>query len=435
MSRFLRGLGRIPVTLVTLAVLLTAGAVTGTLFAPADPDDPIITTMEFGLPAIREGRVWTVFTGAITFRDPEFYLFVGAMLGVGLGLYERRVGSLRAATALIVTHTAGVVVPALLLWPLAGSSWRWASTLAGELDSGLSAGGFGVAAAATALLSPPWRARWRTLGTAFLVVQVLKSGLLWDLEHCTAWLTGLALGPRLARRAREHSHGRDRAEDRKLIALIVAGFALSIVVESVYPGIGGLVGPGPLDNVQERGIWLVLLELVIALLIAGALPRDQATAWWFAVAGTIAVVVNSLVNAGPQPRTGDAVCAGLVLFVLIWFRGCWPWRGDRQAWRSVGMLVVLVVVYAALTATAIWVMRGSFQPVPQLREIARQTGSRFTFTAGPLTPADSTGLGVLRVTGVAWAVIFIGWLVWALYSRNGRGRVSAADSAGRELAE
>ena len=33
----------------------------------------------------------------MTFTEPEFYFFVGAMLAVGLGLYERRVGSLRAA--------------------------------------------------------------------------------------------------------------------------------------------------------------------------------------------------------------------------------------------------------------------------------------------------------------------------------------------------
>ena len=89
-------------------------------------------------------------------------------------------------------------MPALLLWPFAGSGWTWAATLAGELDAGLSAGGFGVAAAATALLRPPWRGRLRVLGTAFLAVMVIKSGLLWDLEHFTAWLTGLPIGPWLA---------------------------------------------------------------------------------------------------------------------------------------------------------------------------------------------------------------------------------------------
>jgi hypothetical protein len=108
LTRVGRGLGRIPVTLITLSLLLIAGIATGTLFAPANPDNPLIRSLEFGLPAYREGRVWTAFTGAVTFRDPEFYLFVGGMLAVGLGLYERRVGSLRSATALIVTH--GVVL-------------------------------------------------------------------------------------------------------------------------------------------------------------------------------------------------------------------------------------------------------------------------------------------------------------------------------------
>jgi phosphatidylglycerol lysyltransferase len=173
-----RGLTRIPVTLVTVGLLLLAGILTGTLFAPADPTDSAITSLEFGLPAFREGRVWTLFTGAVTFTEPEFYLFVGVLLAVGLGLYERRVGSLRAAFALVVTHSAGIVIPALLLWPFVDSNWNWASTLGGELDAGLSAGGFGVAAAATALLTPPWRGRLRVLVTTFLTVLVLKSGLL-----------------------------------------------------------------------------------------------------------------------------------------------------------------------------------------------------------------------------------------------------------------
>ena len=167
---FLRELRRIPVTLSVLVVLLIVGTLTGTLFAPADPNDATVTALQFGLPAFQEGRWWTIYTGAVTFNDPAFYLFVGALLGVGLGLYERRVGSLRAATALVVTHTVGVVVPALLLWPLAGSDWAWAAHLADQLDAGLSAGGFGVAGAATALLNRPWRGRIRLFLTAFFIV-------------------------------------------------------------------------------------------------------------------------------------------------------------------------------------------------------------------------------------------------------------------------
>lgn len=62
---------------------------------------------------------------------------------------------------------------------------------------------------------------------------MIKSGLLWDLEHFTAWITGLAIGPWLARPARQattaNGGGRptDPAQTRILSAVIVAGLAIS----------------------------------------------------------------------------------------------------------------------------------------------------------------------------------------------------------------
>ena len=428
-----RILSSIPVTLLSVAALLLAGVLTGTLFASANPNDVAITSLEFGLPAFREGRLWTLFTGAVTFTEPEFYYLVGAMLAVGLGVYERRVGSLRAAAALLITHAAGIVLPALLLWPFAGSDWTWAARLGGELDAGLSAGGFGVAAAATALLRPPWRGRLRVLGTAFLIVMVLKSGLLWDLEHFAAWTAGLVIGPWLAGptlRAR-----RDRAvrlvtasadpvagptrtpppqEARILTALIGAGFALSNVVESLYPGLGGLVGPG-VGSSEVRGFWLIVLELVISLLIAGALPRPQAVAWWVAVFGVSMIAVNSLVNTPVLARVGDVVCALIVLTVLIWNRDAWPWRTDRDAVRPVALLVAMAAVYTAVSCVAIWAIREQFRPNPDLWQVLREAVARFTFTTGPLAPTGGTARGVVMLIDVIWALTLIGWLLWALY--------------------
>ena len=419
-----RGLTRIPVTLVTVGLLLLAGILTGTLFAPADPTDSAITSLEFGLPAFREGRVWTLFTGAVTFTEPEFYLFVGVLLAVGLGLYERRVGSLRAAFALVVTHSAGIVIPALLLWPFVDSSWTWASTLGGELDAGLSAGGFGVAAAATALLTPPWRGRLRVLVTTFLTVLVLKSGLLWDLEHFTAWLAGLAIGPWLARPTvlargtAERKRGRSPgpAEARMLTALIAAGFAVSNVVGALYPGLGGIIGPG-VGAVEVRGFWVIILELVISLLICGALPRPLALAWWVAVIGVAAIIVNSLVNIPVEPRIGDAVCSAIVLAVLVINHRSWPWRTDRSVLHPLRLLIVLTMVFATLTAVAFWTVREQFRPVPDLLEVARAALARLTFTVGPVVPQGSGARAVVISTGVIWALTLIGWLVWALYLR------------------
>ena len=444
----------VPVTLLTVGLLLLAGILTGTLFAPADPDDIAITSLEFGLPAFQEGRLWTLFTGAVTFTEPEFYLFVGVLLAVGLGLYERRVGSLRAAVALLVTHCAGIVIPALLLWPFAGSGWVWASTLAGELDAGLSAGGLGVAAAATALISPPWRGRLRVLGTAFLTVMVLKSGLLWDLEHFTAWVTGLLIGPPLARAARRaeagRTNGRGRqnrgmqaapargdtapegtaspAEARMLTALISAAFAISNVVEALYPGLGGIVGPG-VGAPEVRGFALIGLELVVSLLIAGALPQPRGLPWWAAAVAVSAITVNSLLNTPRLPRTGDVVCALIVLAVLIWNRRAWPWRSDRSSLRPIGLLVSIMTVFLAVTAVSIWAVREQFRPVPDLWQILRQAVARFTITTGPVVPQTGAARTVLAATGTIWAVTLIGWLIWALYLQAPGGWRGARDAA------
>jgi phosphatidylglycerol lysyltransferase len=411
---FLRELRRIPVTLSVLVVLLIVGTLTGTLFAPADPNDATVTALQFGLPAFQEGRWWTIYTGAVTFNDPAFYLFVGALLGVGLGLYERRVGSLRAATALVVTHTVGVVVPALLLWPLAGSDWAWAAHLADQLDAGLSAGGFGVAGAATALLNRPWRGRIRIFLTAFFIVLLLTSGLLWDLEHFAAWIAGLLIGPKLAGRGRHSAARPDLAETRVLIALLVGSFAVANVVQYAYPGIGGALGPGPDALPPARAIELVALELVIVLLTACALPRALGTVWWVALLGALAITVNTAVNE-VRPRPGDAVFALLTIVALVWWRRAWPWRTDRRALLSLSVLAGIAVVYATVTAIVIGSVADGLQGEEGWLDIARQTMSRFTFTAGPLVPDSDAARAVLGWTGVIWAIIFIGWLVWALY--------------------
>ena len=346
------------------------------------------------------------------------------MLAAGLGLYERRVGSLRAAVALVVTHCAGIVIPALLLWPFVDSGWTWASELGGELDAGLSAGGFGVAAAATALLTPPWRGRLRVLVTTFLTVLVLKSGLLWDLEHFTAWLTGLAIGPwlargpMLAREAPKRQRGRSPgpAEARMLAALIAAGFAGSNVVAALYPGLGGIIGPG-VGAAEVRGFWLIILELLISLLICGALPRPLALGWWVAVAGVTAIIVNSLVNTPVQPRIGDAVCSAIVLAVLIWNRRAWPWRTDRTIRPPLVLLLAMMAVLTAVTSAAIWAVRVQFRPVPDVLEVLRAALARLTFTVGPVVPQGDGARVVVITAGISWALILTGWLVWALYLR------------------
>ncbi len=425
-----------PVTLLVVVAMLAAGVLTRTLSGAADPTDPAVTNLQFGLPAFRAGRWWTLFSGALVFTRPEFYLIVGAMLVVGLGTYERRVGSMRAAAVLLITHTVGIVVPALMLWPFAGSGWAWAATLATHLDAGLSAGGFGVAAAATTLPRPPWRGRLRLLGSAVLTVLVIKSGVLWDLEHWAAWATGLAIGPRVgASRVTEGPRERSmsppapprssaqgaapaasagRAEVRVVSAVIGAGFAISSVVESVYPGLGGLVGPGAAPT-DLRGIWLVVGELAISLLIVGALPRPRAIPWWVAVIGLVAIAINSALSTAPHPHWGDAVCSILVLGVLAWNRRCWPWRSDRAALRPLMIMAALTIGYTVAASCAIWAVRNRLVPQPGVLDVVREVSARFTFSTGPIGYPAGAARAVLIGLNLAWVVVVVSWLVWALY--------------------
>lgn len=464
-----RFVASIPVTLLAIGLLLLSGILTGTLFASVDPDDPAVVALEFGLPAFREGRVWTLFTGAVIFTDPGTYLLVGAILAVGLSMYERRVGSLRAAVALLVGHCAGIVIPALFLWLFAGSGWVWAATLSGELDAGLSAGGFGVAGAATALLLPPWRGRVRVLVTACITVLVLKSGLLWDLEHFTAWVTGLLLGPalaratlaaRAARSARARTESPDAAglpagaetssvsvpagvaeptalrpvtspaETRVLTALIGAAFAVANVIEALFPGLGGIIGPG-VGAPEVRGLGVIIVQLAICLLIAGALPQPRALPWWVATIGVAAIAMNSLLNTPRLPRIGDTVCALIVLTVLVWNRRAWPLRSDRDSLRGIWPLAAITVIFGAAISVALLTVRDQFRIPVDPWLLLREVGARFTFSTGPLLPATTAARAVLAVGAVIWALALLCWLFWALYLRAPGGWRGALRTAVR----
>ena len=218
-----------------------------------------------------------------------------------------------------------------------------------------------------------------------------------------------------------------------LTALIAAGFAASNVVAALYPGLGGIIGPG-VGAVEVRGFWLIILELEISLLICGALPRPLALAWWVAVVGVAAIIVNSLVNTPVSPRIGDAVCSTIVLAVLIWNRRSWPWRTDRTAQRPLGLLVVTMVVFTTVATVAIGAVREQFRPVPGPLQVVREALARLTFTVGPVIPQGPGARIVVIATGIIWALALIGWLVWALYLRapGGWRGAWAAVRTGRE---
>ncbi len=334
------GSGRVPVTLGVVALLLCAAIATATLWRAADPESGLLQALSFGTPRLQDGRIWTFATGAFLLPRPEFYPVVGLLLVIGLGGYERRVGSVKALIALVGTQLFGTVSAAIVLLPFDGGVWPWAAALADKVDLGLSAGALGVVGAASALTSDQLRVRLRAFGIAYLTVAVVRSGLLWDLEHLLAFSAGLIAGPRLAGRRCRRMPLRhfDSLHVRGAVAILISSIATANLVDRLYPGLGGLFGNGTPTHPPMRGIGIAVGQLVVALLVADALRRGRAAAWWVASAGSGLTLVNSVIGllapaaVDPTAHSGggsplaDPLSAGLVLAVLLVNRRSWRWR-------------------------------------------------------------------------------------------------------------
>ena len=412
----------IPFTMVVLTLLLGMGIATGTLWRALDPESGLLQALSFGTQRLTDGLWWTFGTGAFVLPRPEFYLVVGALLVVGLGSYERRVGSARAALALLGTQLAGTLAAAMVVWPFQGSSWAWAASLSTHVDLGLSAGALGVAGAATALMSESWRRRIRVCGSTYLAVTVLRSGLLWDVEHLLALSAGILAGPALAGRPRYPLRlpKADGMRIRGAVSVFIASLAVTNLVDAVYPGLGGVFGDGLPAHPPLHGIGVMVGESVIALLVADALRRGRAAAWWVATVGASFVVLGSIVGTLGPVRIVDLVCAATILVVLLTYRNSWRWRAPNGFARlSLQRFVIAVLAFGTAWVVSIAVFRQHFQPVPNLVGAFREATRRLTFDPGVLAPRDGLAKAVLGVSTVAWGVTLIVVLGSWMYADRG----------------
>lgn len=428
-------LRRHPLTVTVVLVMVTMGIVTGTLWSARPSDSGLLAELSYGVPSLQEGHWWTLLTGAVILPRPEFYLAVCSLILVGLGLYERRVGTGRAAIALIGTQLVGTGGAALLLWPLDGRSWPWAATLANQVDLGFSAGALGVAGAATVLLSDTWRRRTRAMLFTYLLVLAVKSGLLWDVEHLIAFTAGVAIGPKLAGRRylRPRLPRLDPLRVRIGVALVIVAVAAANVVESVYPGLGGMFGQGRATHAPMHGFLLTLGELIVALLVADSLRRGRAAAWWLAVIGSLAITASAAAGGVGGPRWADVLSGGVVLLVLLVYRDAWRWRTpDGFAMACLRRVAVAVAVFAVTWTLVLWLLRHQLSPQPGLVDAIQEAMARFTFNRGTLLPTTVTAKVVMGVATLGWAVTLIRLLVPWLYSDRGP-RVTGKEVVGTLL--
>ena len=333
---------RVPFTFSVVAVMLTAGVVTGALWTPLHASG-LVDHVAYGLPALEAGRWWTPVTGSVFALVPLQYLPVAGGFLVLAGFAEVRLGTRRALPVTVLTQLAGVLGATALLWLTLGSGWPWADENARVFDVGFSAGALGVAAAATATLESPWRGRVRAGLLAYAVVAFVYIGALWDLEHLLAVALGLALGPRLVgRRIDLRARSLSRHEYRLLASGAFVVSAAAVGASSLASGGGPLtVGLDEKDSAPASG----LVFVVFWLLVANGLRSGRRRAWRWAVGLTVAslavlVAVGVLLAADGHPGwplvTYTALLTFAQLAVLVLGRRAFRNPTRRRARRTPG---------------------------------------------------------------------------------------------------
>jgi lysylphosphatidylglycerol synthetase-like protein (DUF2156 family) len=410
---------RYPATAAIVLTALAVGVATGALWSDVSDNTSLYDAVAYGLPPLRDGRWWTFFTGAFFVPELVLYVPVLALLIAAASTYERRVGRWQTLLIVIGGQAAGAIVTALLLWPFRDSGWSWAVALGRTVDVGISAGGFAVLGALTAVMQPVWRKRVRVGVTAYLVAMVLQSGLLWDVEHLMAWLIGLAVGPLLIGRLPQiPSLEFGRRTQRALVALIIAVQAIAVLVEAVFPGNGGPFWSGN-DRHEPTHVTLSLvITSIILLLAADGLRRGRRFAWGLITALMALTFLGLLDTDANAERAADLILVGSQLLLLLVTYRAFDARTRRRSFRRVGWRLLLVaLVLFAYTAIGFAVLKDDFHPTASPADMVGEFVSRLFFTSsGNIEPVTTAAKWFVRSIGAVWIAAWLVALVGLLYS-------------------
>ncbi|KXP04192.1 hypothetical protein AXK60_17500 [Tsukamurella pseudospumae] len=314
-------------------LILGFGLITGALWRPAAqfawfPD------LAVGVPAIEEGRWWTVFTAGFFAITPGQYVAGLLLFALAVGWAERRLGSARTLLVIVTAQVAGLAGAVGIVVGLRAAGSDWAAHLAQVRDLGCTTAVIGVIAAATATLRSPWRLRVRALLTAYVLASLLFWGTLSDITHVIAAAVWLVLGERFFSTVERGWRPRTRREVRLLAftgVLVIAAVRILVVIDP---------GSGPLGATAGSGavLWSTMAQVVVIAVIANRLRTGRRWARYSALAlGGLAVVAAAaalaLAGSGTVDEpvialaVGTALLWGPVLVLLIRERSAFAVRG------------------------------------------------------------------------------------------------------------
>ncbi len=408
-----------PVTFAIVGAVIVVAVASGSLWRTLSDNPELYDAVAYGLPPLHDGRWWTPFTGAFFVPSLVIHIPVLVLIVATAGTYERRTGHGRAFVVIIGGQVLAAVLASAFLLRFESSGWQWASSLATSTDLGMSAGAFAAFGALTATMEAAWRTRVRVTVTAYLVAMVINSGLLWDVEHLLAWLLGLFFGPILVGRAPARPDlSITKRRQRSLVALVVAVFAVSDLVEAMFPGNGGpFLAAGRIYH--GRGVTLSLAVTAIAMLVAAdALRRGHRVAWWFITLLTTIALVGVWWLRPSAARTADLVLFSAQLVLLLLTVRAFTARSQRGSFRRAGRRFVFaalgLLVYAAIGFA---VLKDDFEPVARPIDMVAEWASRLVFSStDAIEPVTTAARWFVGSISAVWLVVILATLIGLAYS-------------------
>jgi phosphatidylglycerol lysyltransferase len=324
---------RVPFTLTAAAVILVLGLVTRTIWEPIAAQE-WFPSVAYGVPALQEGKIWTLATGLLFAAAPGQYIGGLVAFVVLVGACEIRMGTQVVAIAAVVGSIGGVLIASLLVWALSATPWVWAQQLAAVRDVGFTTGTLTVLAVTTAALRSPWRLRVRAVLWFVVTVAVFFQGTLADVAHAVAVGIGFLVGQRLF--GIEPGFGPRTRRETRMIAftgLIMIGATDLVVL--LLPGSGPF---GETAGQVASSAFDVATDLIIIAIVANALRLGKKWAWWVAVvfgvfnlltAGlALGLILASLLPQGAPIALGTGLLWLGELALLVLNRRAFrvPWR-------------------------------------------------------------------------------------------------------------
>ena len=168
---------RLPVTVTVVLALLITGVVFSALWRGTH-HAPWFGSVAYGLPALQNGKWWTVLSGPWFGLTPLQHASLIVFVAVGFGVGEWRLGSLRTALVGLGGQVLGVMGAVAVIVSGDAVGWEWATELSVVLDVGCSTAAIAVLAATTATLVSPWRLRARAVLYGYVIVS-FYSWVIW----------------------------------------------------------------------------------------------------------------------------------------------------------------------------------------------------------------------------------------------------------------